>query len=56
MATILWGGIALLSFGIWWLSLGNFPMAAGMTIMGLVAESNYYLHRKAMKAKKSPEK
>ncbi len=56
MATIFWGGIALLVFGAWWLSQGNFPMAAGMTVMGLVAESNYYLHRKGMKAKKNLEK
>jgi len=56
MSAILWGGIVLLILAIWWLSQGNILMAAGMAVMGIVAESNYYLHRMGMDTKKGLEK
>ena len=49
MNVIFVGGIAMFVLaGMWWIA-GNVQMALGMGVMGLIAESNYYLHRQMMK-------
>ena len=49
MSAIFVGGILLLLLAFAWWREGNVRMAAGMALMGLIAESNYYLHRQMMK-------
>ena len=43
------GGVALLVFAFVWFREGNLIMVSGMFIMGVVALSNFYLHRMMMK-------
>ena len=52
MGAIFLGGIVLFLLALMWLKDGNIRMAAGMGLMGLVAESNFYLHRRMMKEQK----
>ena len=49
MWLIFLGGLALLYFAFVWFGKDNNLMGSGMLIMGVVALSNFYLHRRMMK-------
>lgn len=51
MSLIFMGGLVLFYFSAIWFQKGNFIMGAGMLVMGVVAMSNFYLHRDMMKKK-----
>ena len=52
MLIIFLGSAALFLFAFIWFSRGNSIMGFGMFVMGAVAMSNYFLHRRMMKGKK----
>lgn len=52
MLIIFLGSIALFLLAFLWFSRGNSMMGFGMFVMGVVAMSNYYLHRRMMKKDK----
>jgi len=43
------GSVALFYLAFVWFGRGNIIMGAGMLIMGIIALSNFYLHRRMMK-------
>ena len=49
MWLIFLGGLALLYLAFAWFQRGNAFMGIGMLIMGIIAESNFYLHRRMMR-------
>jgi len=51
MWVIFLGGLAFLLFAFMWFVKGNLLMSFSMLIMGIMAESNFYLHRLMMKGK-----
>jgi len=52
MLAIILGSIILFLLAFIWFSRGNAMMGYGMFIMGTIALSNYYLHRRMMKKDK----
>lgn len=52
MWLILTGGLALLYIAYIWFQRDNLIMSIGMLIMGVVAFSNFYLHRSMMSSNK----
>jgi len=51
MWIIFLGALALLYIAYVWFQKDNLLMASGMSLMGLIALSNFYLHRRMMKKK-----
>jgi len=49
MLIIVFGAIILLYLSFLWYEQGNLIMGGGMLVMGLIALSNFYLHRRMMK-------
>jgi len=49
MWLILLGSLILFYLGFVWLGRGNAIMSIGMFVMGMIALSNFYLHRMMMK-------
>jgi len=49
MLIIILGSVILFALAFIWFSRGNSMMGFGMFVMGAVAMSNYYLHRRMMK-------
>jgi len=56
MWSIFIGSIILLYLAFFWFQKGNSIMGIGMLIMGIVALSNFYLHRRMMKGKITHDK
>ena len=48
MWLIFLGSLALFYFAFVWFGRGNTIMGLGMLIMGIIALSNFYLHRRMM--------
>ncbi len=51
MWIIVLGALILFYFAIVWYMQDNIIMSLGMIIMGLIALSNFYLHKRMMKKK-----
>jgi len=52
MLIIFLGSVIFFLLAFIWFSRGNTIMGFGMLVMGAIAMSNYYLHRRMMKGKK----
>jgi len=52
MWLIFLGALALIYLAFVWFDRGNTIMGFGMLIMGIIASSNFYLHRKMMQRDK----
>jgi len=48
MGTIITGSLVLLYSSYIWFTRNNILMGIGMLVMGLIAISNFYLHRRMM--------
>ena len=49
MWLIFTGGLVLLYFSFIWFARSNATMGIGMLAMGIIALSNFYLHRRMMR-------
>lgn len=49
MWIIVFGALILFYLSVLWYVKGNIIMTLGMSIMGLIALANFYLHLKSMK-------
>lgn len=52
MSLIFLGSLTLFYLAFVWFGRGNAIMGVGMFVMGLIASSNFYLHRRMMKGRR----